>query len=226
MKRLLILGAAACLAQSSFDVASIRPHPEGILATLWRIEGERFTFGDARLKTLIRYAYGFELYQIVDAPKWADEAGYDIQAKSTSPLTEAAAKTMVQSLLAERFDLRFHLESRETDVFLLTSKGQPKLTPRSPGSLATPPGMIWAKGISMADLVLLIPRVAAVGRPVLDRTGLAGTYEFTLEFASTQDQPGASIFSAIQEQLNLKLESAKVPMEVIVIDRVGKPSEN
>jgi uncharacterized protein (TIGR03435 family) len=156
---------------------------------------------------------------------------------------------MVQSLVQERFQLKTHRETRELPVFTLTvTKSGTKLTPTvegHPGPGGLKPGSsrssTTAAGTEMSGSGMTISRLinmlaGLAGRPIMDRTDLTGTYDFVLKFAPVQnitvggdagtEPSGPSLFTALQEQLGLKLESAKGPVEVLVIDSVSKPSEN
>ncbi len=158
-------------------------------------------------------------------------------------------RQMIQSLLDERFQLKVHRETRELPVFNLTvAKDGPKLQATiegrpGPGGLSagsarsngTPAGVeMSGSGITMQRLVSML--ASRAGRPMIDRTNLTGTYDFNLKFApsaaptagpdSATEPIGPSLFTAIQEQLGLRLESGKGPIEVLVIDSVSKPSEN
>jgi len=161
---------------------------------------------------------------------------------------------MLQSLLEDRFQLKIRREIREVPVYVLTvAKSGPKLKSSQEGSCPTPnpaggscPGSVWAerKGTSVVvdqqDTPDGFSRMLSqrLGRPVIDKTGIKGMFDFHLEFAPDEttggtappdvatDPSGPSIFTAVQEQLGLKLESAKGPGEVLVIDRVERPSEN
>ena len=140
---------------------------------------------------------------------------------------------MLQSLLADRFHLAFHHETRTVSAYeLVAAKNGPTLheAPADKGQgLGSGPRMIRSKGASMAALVDKLGEMLEC--PVVDRTGLQGIYSFDLAFAPIQPDPsgndsGPSIFSALQEQMGLKLEKTKAPVEVTVIDRAEKPSAN
>jgi uncharacterized protein (TIGR03435 family) len=143
---------------------------------------------------------------------------------------------MVRKLMADRFQLKFHYEKRELPVYLLTvAKGGPKLKkgdPNEPAGLGGGPGNLGATNATMADLAELLAH-GFLDRPVIDQTGLAGKFDLRLTWtpdemqAATQsaDAP-PGLFTAIQEQLGLKLVSTKAPADVIVIDHVEKPSAN
>jgi len=190
-------------------------------------------------------AYELEPYQIIGGPKWMDSDRYDIAAKAEGEGTPAKAQVrlMLQALLADRFRLRVHRETREMLVYMLViGKGGPKLKESATGSQSSfslssggPLTEITVSRGSMEQLAIHLSS-AGIGRPVLDRTGLTGSYDYKLRWTSgmsaapdgTPADAGGqpSIFTAIQEQLGLKLESGKGPTELVVIDNVEKPSEN
>jgi uncharacterized protein (TIGR03435 family) len=150
---------------------------------------------------------------------------------------------MLQTLLADRFSLQIHRETKPLPVYLLTvAKNGPKLKAAAqPGNgsvlwgLAGKPSgeasvHLTAKAASLPRLADSLSNIA--GRPVLDQTGLNGSFDFTLEYASEANTPGATpfagpaLFTAFQEQLGLKLEATRAPLEILVIDHVEKPSPN
>jgi uncharacterized protein (TIGR03435 family) len=149
---------------------------------------------------------------------------------------------MMQSLLAERFKLAIHRESKELPVFaLVAAKGGSKLKPAGDPK-ADDGDFTWGRG-RIRGMAVTLPEIAEMlsgdlKRTVLDRTGIAGRYDFTLEYApeiiepavnpneKTADPNGPSIFTALQEQLGLRLEASKGPVQILVIDHVEKPTEN
>jgi bla regulator protein BlaR1 len=273
---LLLVAAYGVFAQSAdlprFAVASIKrgsdwtsevpmgvgPRPGGRLATT-----------NAPLIFLIQKAYGVDAYQVMGGPAWINSEGYNIEAKPETNTGQKEMWLMLQRLLADRFKLKLHRETRELPVFaLMATKGGPRLpepkggpcnetmppldAPR-PQRIAPPcdPGIIKSgTGLSMDGLNLPMAKFTGflgkmIGREVIDRTGFTGKFDLHLEFAqddavaglphppraSDSDQPEGplarpSIMIALQEQLGLKLESTKGPVEVLVIDHVERPTEN
>jgi uncharacterized protein (TIGR03435 family) len=254
----------------SFDVATIKPHPSegtpswiGIRNTLDGVEGQLAT-----IPSLVQRAYGLRSAdQVAGSPEWAKNERFDIQAKMSDSdiavmqkLSPAEAKArrelMVQALLAERFKLKVHSETRQTPVFeLVVAKGGPKL--KDAATDANPPlgkgedgkllaGFNQATASSMAAQAettkaladFLSQPISGLGRPVVDKTSLNGAYDFTLNWVPHWDQivPGAGGGSASAEeadslfealqQIGLKLQPATGPMDIIVIDHVEHPSEN
>jgi uncharacterized protein (TIGR03435 family) len=263
----LLLLAAAASAQSpiQFEIASIKPHPGiGNLVHIQPYPGGRLIVENYSLRLLILTAYGVQPFQISGGPDWINSQRYDIEAKADgSPSGKQMTGPLLQALLADRFKLTLHRETKQLPVYELTvAKGGPKLKPSPEGgcipfsidSAALPPlrapgephptfcgflgfgveGLdrkLEMAGVTIAELASSLSRGEL--RTVLDKTGLAGTFDVNLHWsvdpaASTEPAPatGPSLFAAIQEQLGLKLESSKGPVEVLVIDHVEKPSAN
>jgi uncharacterized protein (TIGR03435 family) len=203
---------------------------------------------------LILFAYnlplGSERTRIVGGPDWLGSTQYEIQAKIDASQFAAMQKMtpeqqreqvdlMEQSLLADRFHLKLHFEIREMPVYALVVAKGSKLTPAKEGELNSISSLhseMTAKAVTLDDFAQSSLWTPIGGRPVIDQTGLKGTYDFTLNWSQEQvatpepgqqDAPALSpIFTAIQQQLGLKLAPTKAPMEVIVIDSIEKPSEN
>ncbi len=185
------------------------------------------------LLILLRWAYNVAQFQIVGEPGWASTDTYDISAAPETAATHDEALGMIQTLLADRFHLVLHRETKEVPILaLVIGKGGPKLAKSNDADemhtsmRGAPHG---ATGhATMAHLARYLTN--QLGRPVVDRTSLAGLFDFTLEFAPEGNGadaiPGPSIFTALQEQLGLKLDPAKGPVEILVIDHAEKPSEN
>ena len=178
----------------------------------------------------LTYAYRLKDFQITGAPDWVNQfaSAYDIEAKPATPVTEAECRLMVRSLLADRFKLKTHNESRDAPVYLLTvgKNGPKKLREGGAAKLngIAQIGADWADGMTMAMLAGILSNYA--DRPVLDRTGLQAKYGVTLDLALSDGDNRASIFTAVQEQLGLKLEPGRAAVDVLVIDRIERPDEN
>jgi len=232
-KLVLALFPALLFAQAapSFDVASIKPSDalkKAGATSGWSISpsGNGLKIVGS-LQTLIRYAYGMEDVQIYGGPAWLDRDIFEINAKAATQVSGDDLKLMLRSLLAERFQLTSHTETRQLPIYsLVTLKGASKLPEgdtNMKGSFSTGPGSLRG--------TMDTPRFAAhltsmLGRTVIDNTGLNGIWKFDLTWAPEDGTPTAAIFSAIQEQVGLKLEATKGPVQVLVIDRAEKPSEN
>jgi len=253
-----VLEALVCQAQSQvgsrptpvFEVASIKRSGQGEdVIGAFVYPGGRLVVTNYTLKMLIHEAYGVSDFQILGGPKWAGEQRYSIVAKPPSDSQSsqisptnpklgppAEERLMLRALLAERFRLIIHEETREGRVFdlLLGSEG-PRLTHAKdkdalPGvgygrTGTEPPDFMQGRYASMAVFAERLSR--ALGHLVLDRTGLKGAFDFRIEYAQdlSESAEGPSLFRAVQ-QLGLRLLPTKGPVLHLVIDRVEKPSEN
>jgi uncharacterized protein (TIGR03435 family) len=236
-----VRGGLAAMAGASFSVA---PVPLGSC---------RMT--RTSLKMLMQIAFGLfgpnADKMIEGGPKWLDVDKYDVLAKAEKPTTEAQLKLMLQNMLAERFQLRFHHETRELPAYaLIVAKDGARLE-RATGAedrqgiamIISKP--LVARNVSMSDLSRILS--GRLDRPVVDRTGLSGRYNFTLTWTPGENeggllarlpadvrsqivvpdgQLGPSIFTAVKEQLGLELDSARGPLEVVVIDRAERSTED
>ena len=260
----------------AYDVASIKPNKSGGNMVRMMVRPDGLTAMGATLQMLIQNAYEIQDFQIVGGPKWISSDRYDIEAKIDSSEVEKfqklspdqsvlESKQMLQTLLANRFQLVVHRETKELPGYaLVIAKDGPKLHDAKPGDtypngIKGPDGQpgqglmimgglggpLTGQGITIVNLVRVLSQ--QLGRTIVDETRLTGKYDFTLQWTpderpgpmpATQvggsrsddappvDSSGPSIFTAIQEQLGLKLESRKVPVEMLVIDHVEAPSEN
>jgi uncharacterized protein (TIGR03435 family) len=260
------LTAIALAAQTPvFEVASVRPGTSGLNGVRGGCHGidskfdpaeivpplGRCVIVDGRLSHLIGIAYGVIMSQIQGGPDWVrtGDDRFSIQAKADSPqtATEHDLLVMLQKLLDDRFQLRFHREDKLLPGFaLVAAKNGPHLKPSSSantsigfGPAAKPkpgaPTTLTAHKATMAALAQALSRVSP--GPVTDETGLTGSYDFTLswdfEGASglttkndALDSSGQSLFTAIRKQLGLRLEPRKVPFSYFVIESAQKPKEN
>jgi uncharacterized protein (TIGR03435 family) len=199
------------------------------------------------LQSLIRQAYGIEDNQIAGAPPWLTSDRYDIEAKvdaSDTPalktLNHEQRNQMLQPLIEDRFKLKFHYETRELPIYTLVviktgskmKEIQPTISPegvKNPGGASWGNNQIKSTGIAIDQFAHILTQT--LERTVVNKTGLTGNYDFTLKWTpddsrSQTDTSGPSIFTAVQEQLGLKLEAGKGPIQVLVIDHVERPSEN
>jgi uncharacterized protein (TIGR03435 family) len=306
------LGAQAPQAQTAsptFEVASVKPNKSGQGFVQLGGGGGQYTITNAPLRLIIRNAYRLQDFQIVGGPTWLTSDRFDIIAKSEPTATPDQTQAMVKALLAERFKLKVHTESRELPVYaMVLAKNDGKLGPqikpaavdcqalaaarrggpppgaggpggpaggivglgpggpggrggpgappppggpgaaRGPGgppgpcSMQIGPGNLSSSGQPITQLATMLSTF--VNRTVLDRTGLTGTFDLTLTWTPEQlpqargepppgapplppiDPNGPSIFTAVQEQLGLKLDSQRGPVEVLVIDSVEQPTED
>lgn len=228
----------------AFEVASVRmvdshPHPiedlkKGIGLSSWStFPSNRFFAHNVDLKILISLAYGVDDKYILEAPDWLDTQMYSIDATvdGERELTYEQMKPLLQNLLQERFGLTTHRETKTLAGFALTAaKGGPKLQPAkadTPSHAYIFPNRVQAQNLDIEHFVEILTHPA--GYPVVDKTGIAGNFDFDLSYAPANDpnSPLPSLFTALQEQLGLKLESQKVPVEMLVIDHLDKiPTEN
>lgn len=181
----------------------------------------------------LTYAFRLKDYQIVGAPAWlsAFDSAYDIEGRPASPATNEQCRLMVQSLFADRFKLATHQEMKESSVYFLTIGKNGAKVKEGGGVHLNGSVQVdssgkpdWPDGWTMPELARHLADWA--GHPVLDRTALSGKYGITLNFSRTDTDDRPSIFTAVQEQLGLKLESGKAPVETMVIDHIERPTAN
>ncbi len=252
-------------AAPTFEVATVKPDPNDSGTVNFQVAPGRFRADNATVHDLVGLAYNVKTNDGIEgAPKWAGSDKFDVDAKIGDAEVATIQKLqpsqrleqyrlMVRSLLAERFALITSTRIKQLPVYaLVVAKNGPKLTRLEPREQHMP--MLWggsrgelhAKSVSMATFADWISgNPDTDGRAVIDRTGLTGSYDFTLKWtrvganvmsgpgtsppASSTiaiDQAGPSFFTALQEQLGLKLEPAKGPVQVLVIQHVEKPSPN
>ncbi len=225
----------AARASSEFEAASIRPSiAESGSGSGIRTDKGRINARNVTLKRCMRGAYDVPEDQIFGGPKWIDQDRYDIIATAAGPAGDGELMIMLQALLADRFKLSFHRETKTLPGFvLLIAKAGLKAKPSAPDARSrtdSSRGRIDAEACTLAQLAMKLS--AALHLPVADLTNTSGQFDFTLNWtpdemrAKAPDAEGPSIFSALQEQLGLKLESRKMPVEVLVIDHAEPPSEN
>lgn len=271
-----ILAACALFSQSAparltFEVASIKPSsPDARGVMIQNQPGGGLRMTNVPLRVLITQAYDIRDFQLSGGPGWMNSDRYDITAKADrsaatdSPppdprqLSDSQVKTMMEqmrerlrSLLADRFQLAIHRETKDAPVYaLVVAKGGSKLQEAKEGApnqrrMMMGRGQINGEGVKLEFLAQVLSN--QLGRPVLDKTGLTGNYDIKLTWTPDPgqgiggplgppppgveppppaDPNGPSLFTAVQEQLGLRLESQKGPVEMIVIDHVEKPSEN
>ncbi len=210
----------------AFEVASVKhvETPPGGYHSSMNLDPGRLTCSNVSLRKLIVNAYGIKDFQLV-GPDWLASELYDIVATLPAGATGAQALPMMQTLLADRFHLASHRETREIPAYgLVVGKNGTSLKPVEFGrsSTSASPGHLTANKIPMDKLADFLAR--QVDRPVLDMTNLKGVFDFTLEWSTDEANPeaGPPIFAALQQQLGLKLEARKTPIETFVVDRVEK----
>lgn len=240
----LALALSASAQTPSFDVASIRPNTSAAGISAIRITAGRASMENVSLKKVLLNAYGIpdDREYAIDGPDWLTSEHFDIEAKFPADTPVPQIRQMLQTMLADRFKLSLHRETRQLPMFsLMLAKNGPKIHPSAEGDSRTSgrAGHFEAAKITMPKLADLISKQA--GLPVVDATGLSGVFDFTLDWSPTSDfkiasadsggasgtDTGPSIFTALQEQLGLRLEPGKGPAEVLIVDRIEKtPTEN
>jgi uncharacterized protein (TIGR03435 family) len=254
-----------------FEVASIKPAaPDQRGVYVRNTPGGRLNIANMTLKDMITFAWRIQPFQITGGPPWLDSTRFDISAKPEQPPKEGETPLMLRALLQDRFQLTLHEETRELPVYALVVRKEGKLgpglteakegscvrfdpskpppPPPQPGKPPTlgcggfmmSPRQMTASSTTIGTLVEPLSRL--LGRTVVDKTGLTGKFDLSLQWTPDESQairPGPdgaaappsdsappSIFTAIQEQLGLKLDSQKGPVKIFVIERAEKPSEN
>jgi uncharacterized protein (TIGR03435 family) len=226
-------------AAPTFEVATIKPAPAQ--SPRWTqtqmssdTETGKLIYSNVNLKEVIGQAFKVQQYQI-SGPSWIETERFDIVAKFPPRSARDQVLLMLQGLLADRFKLTLHRETKELPVYaLVVGKNGPKLTTTETetGITSNSNRTSWHVVAKISMRLLAEFLTNQVGRPVVDQTGLTGPYEITLDWAvdnptSNEAAPGPSIFTALQEQLGLKLDSTKGPVETIVVDHSEKtPPEN
>ena len=238
---LLACGGLAVAQQAKFEVASVRragnAGPPGDIPRNMDPSPGHFAMRNVPLRYAIEWAYDLQDYQVA-GPEWIKaEDRYDITAHASGPVSDQQMKPMLQALLTERLKMKSHRETRTLPVYVLVKgKGTPKVKPATPGvapNLSGRASGVFFQSQPLSRLTFMFTR--RMGIPVLDKTGLNGAFDYTIDTSglnnfnpkSADDAPGPSIFTAVQDDLGLKLESRKEPIEVLVIDSVDRvPTEN
>src|SRR5688572_4039789 len=227
-----------------FDVVSVKPNrnSEGVIRFAVQ-PGGRVVLTDIPVKQLIRAAYTLQLYQIVDAPPWTESERFDITGVTERELRDnltwspggkyALVQLMMQSLLADRFSFRAHFEERQGQVYALVLDDKERaatgLAPAKPCgadcAMQIGSGTLRAPNVELPLLAELLSQLT--GRPVTDETGLAGSFEVNVRWTpesqeATSDAP--SLFTALPEQLGLRLDARRGPIRMLVIDSVDRPA--
>jgi uncharacterized protein (TIGR03435 family) len=220
--------------RQEFEVATIKPGDPATHGTMIGTPPGRLVMKNITLREAVRTAYHLNEPELFGGPKWVDSEHFDIEGKVGSQVPWDQIMQMLQSLLADRFKLKAHRDTRTLPVYALTiAKNGPKMPiaaasdPKN-GATSSGPRNLTAKGVPIDILTRMLTDLLM--EPVLNRTGLTGIFDIKLDFAPLQgpadDAPAASLFTAIQEQLGLKLEATKGPVEVLVIDSAEKPDAN
>jgi len=237
-------------ANPAFEVATIKPSRPNVQGKGFLVRGRTFSTINTSLSDLITFAYELHARQIVGGPAWLETDKYDLTAEPDGSGQPDAKqwKVMVQKLLADRFRLAFHRDKRELSVYaIVPARTGPKLTKSEgdpnglPSLLFRGLGVLPARNATMADFAGVM-QGAVLDRPVVDQTGLVGRFDFTLTWTPDESQFGGlgvkvsppadnpdappGLFTAIEEQLGLRLNSTRAPVDVLVIDSADKPTPN
>jgi uncharacterized protein (TIGR03435 family) len=201
--------------------------------------GDRFSAINITLLALMQWAYSMPERQILDGPPWLGSTRFDIQAKAdpdelkrlTSEQDRDLKRRMVQALLADRFRLTLHQETRTLPAYnLVVAKGGSKLQPSQSNGKSIGTGRTYFNGQGLPMTLIADELSKIAGRIVVDKTNLTDRYDLKLQWAPDDapatDNSAPSLFTAIQEQLGLKLEPAKEPVPVLVIDHIEPPTPN
>ena len=222
----------------NYDVVSIKPNKTGSGHVGVHTRDSTYQAENVSLKNLLLNAYNLKEAQLVNLPPWGDSARFDINAKVVDPdetvlnnLTQQQRGSMLQAMLAERFQLKSHTDTAVLPVYeLVVAKGGPKFKESANGDsqVNVHNTELTATGMSLATLADELS--SELQRVVLDKTGLTAKYDITLKWskddAPATDASPPTLLTALQEQLGLKLVSSKAPVPTFVIDHVEMPSEN
>jgi uncharacterized protein (TIGR03435 family) len=234
----------------TFEVATVKPSDPNRPGKLFTVKGRDVLTINTTLADLITFAYGVHPRQISGGPSWMESDKFDVQGRPQveGVPSQIQLRELMKNLLADRFKLTVHNEKKELPAYVITAgpRGQ-KLTQNTsnpnglPGLFFKGLGNLNCTNATMTDFAGIL-QSAVLDRPVVDKTGIQGKYDFTLiwtpdesQFRTlggapvpSQNDPNAppGLFTAIQEQLGLKLDPGTASVDVVVIDRVEKPSEN
>jgi uncharacterized protein (TIGR03435 family) len=261
-----VLAVSAAGQSAAFDAASVKVNKTGEAGGRFGGRPGQIVVTNYTLRDIIRNAYGLQRYQIVGGPDWMGQDRFDINAKAPDGTQQSQMLAMVQALLADRFKLRVHRETRDLPVYALVvarpeqlgpkmqlatvdcaalaaarTRGEnppepPRVGDRPTCGAQANPGRMLVGGYAISDFARNLSGFA--GRPILDRTGLKGGYNYELTWTPDEPPPagaplppwydpnGASLLTAVQEQLGLKLEPTTGPVDVLVIDSAERPTED
>lgn len=228
-------GVGAQNASPAFEVASVKENKSGSQNSSNRTAGERYSGTNLSLIQMLRTAYAVQEFQIAGYPAWAETDKFDIEGKMESGGNVRDFPLALQKLLADRFKLVLHREPRQASIYtLVVMKDGPKFKPGDPsncsgrsGGFAATPTEINGGCVTMEQFAARLSR--SIGTHVVDGTSLKGTFDFTVSwladdrFSGRGASANPTLFTALQEQLGLRLQSGKGPVETLVIDRVERP---
>jgi len=240
----------------AYDVVSVKPNKSGSRGTMINVQNDSFSATNVSLKMMLVNAYDVKDYLISGLTGWANTERFDINAKildmdadALKKLTNEQRESMLQQLLADRFQLKVHLQTEVLPIYeMVVAKGGPKITAVEPpgtdpdadknkefkgmgrGSMMVNNTELSAHDVPLESLAYSLS--GRLSRTVVDKTGLKGKYDLTLTWspddgsAAASDSSAPSLFTALQEQLGLRLQPAKGPVETLVVDHVEMPTEN
>jgi uncharacterized protein (TIGR03435 family) len=218
----------------AFAVASVKLNTSGYNAAGNKFGPDTMRWTNVPLKDLLQETYRLKNYQVLNAPPWTETDRWDIDAKCAGPATSQEQFEMLGTLLAERFQLRFHRETRQLPILRLEiAKNGPKLATAHPqdsdhkwGTLVDR-GLLDMHGADMRNFLYWLS--SQLNQPIVDQTGLTGIYDLKLEWApddASSDDSRLSIFAAVDSELGLKLVAAKGPVDVLVVEHVERATGN
>ena len=228
-------------ADPDWEAVTVRPTDPNTKDDPFMIVGRHLTMQNRSVENLLLLGYGVHKSEILGAPEWVHTAHFDVDGVPDvegQPNTQQM-QSLMRKLLAERFGMKLHREHRSMPVYaLVVAKGGPKLDASKGDPSGLPDERLLRNGgeqtikmvnANMGDLALMM---FSLDKPVVDQTGLKGRYDFQLKYTAdemrvaTDANAAPGVFTAVQEQLGLKLEATKAPAEVLVIDAVEKPGAN
>jgi uncharacterized protein (TIGR03435 family) len=231
-----------------FEVASIKPADPaaprpGRLATIQAVTSPgRLTMRTATLKDLIRAAYALEEYQISGGPGWIDSARFEVIAQAAGAAPRDQLLLMLQTLLSDRFHLATHRESKTVAAYAMVVAKRGKLRALAPDATKVPLPVNRGRLADLPSLAAYLTRLGSwpgqPGTPVVDKTGLAGQFDLLLDMtkigaslerddiAPTNETMYSATVNYFQEELGLKLEPRKLPLDVLIVDHAERPGEN
>jgi uncharacterized protein (TIGR03435 family) len=230
-------------ADPGWEVVTVRPSDPNETNQAFHVEGRHVLIQRETVEYMLMVAYGLQRNQIANAPDWVKTENFDADGVPDTDGQPSVPQfqVMVRKLLEQRFGLKAHKEQREMEVYALrVGKDAPKLTPSKSDPNTLPSQDIYGKGVgrvlkftnvSMGDFALMM--LFEVQRPIVNQTGLNGRYDFDLRFTKDEQAAAAAeanappgLFTAVQEQLGLKLDAVKAPAPVLVVDHVERPGAN
>lgn len=238
-RALLLSFFSAVLCGQTFEVASVKPaKPEQSIVDFQVLPGGRLRIVNLTLAEIVRSAYRMKFFQTAGGPAWMQSDRFNIEATASGELDREAMMAALRALLADRFHLQVRREAREGNVYeLIVAKNGPKLKDSTAASTRvrlirnTPPqlpGVSYTIDGEKATMARFAEElIGPTQHMVVDRTGLTGEYDFKVDYAlEGHNEEGPSIFTALPEQLGLRLQAAKAPVETLVILNAEKPTAN